>query len=94
VAECGNALQLDYPGAIFTQAAGENNQGLVVGTYQDSSGASHGFVYNSNTATYTSVEDPKGVGFTLVNGVNDEGMLVGFAMPTSTTAQGFVATPK
>ena len=66
----------------------------MVGTYQDSSGASHGFVYDSTTATYTSVDDPKGVGVTLVNGINDKGMLVGFTMPTSTTASGFVATPK
>jgi hypothetical protein len=87
-------VQLDYPGSIFTQATGENNFGLVVGTYQDSAGASHGFVYDSNTSTYSSVDDPSGVGVTFVNGVNDKGMLVGFTMPTSTTASGFVATPK
>ena len=90
----GTLLQLDYPGSTFTQATGENNFGLVVGTYQDSSGGSHGFVYDSNTSTYSSVDDPSGVGVTFVNGVNDKGTLVGFTMPTSTTASGFVATPK
>jgi hypothetical protein len=85
---------LDFPGSIFTQATGENNRGLVVGTYQDSANAFHGFVYDSKTATYTSVDDPHGVGVTFVNGVNDRGMLVGFTMPTGTTASGFVATPK
>jgi hypothetical protein len=51
-------------------------------------------VYDSKTATYSSVDAPNETGFTLVNGVNDKGMLVGFTMPTSTTASGFVATPK
>jgi hypothetical protein len=65
-----------------------------VGTYQDSSGASHGFVYNIRTGQYTSVDDPHGIGVTLVNGINDNGDLVGFIMPSSTLASGFVATPK
>jgi hypothetical protein len=90
----GTLLQLDYPGSTFTQATGENNFGLVVGTYQDSAGASHGFVYHVATATYTSVDDPHGVGVTLVNGVNDKGQLAGFIMPSSSTASGFVATPQ
>ena len=66
----------------------------MVGTYQDSSGAFHGFVYNTTTAQYTSVDDPDGIGVTFVNGINDKGMLVGFTIPNSTTASGFVATPK
>jgi hypothetical protein len=90
----GTLLQLDYPNSTFTQATGENNHGLVVGTYQDSAGNSHGFVYDSTTATYSSVDDPKGVGVTIVNGVNDKGQLAGFTMPTSTRASGFIATPK
>ena len=90
----GTLLQLDYPGSTFTQATGENNHGLVVGTYMDSAGATHGFVYDSATATYTSVDDPDGIGVTFVNGVSDKGQLVGFIMPSSTTASGFVATPK
>ena len=90
----GTLLQLDYPGSIFTQATGENNNGLVVGTYQDSSGASHGFVYDNRNQTYTSMDDPNGVGVTFVNSIDDNGTLVGFTMPTSTTASGFVATPQ
>jgi hypothetical protein len=90
----GTLVQLDYPGSTFTQATGENNHGLVVGTYVDSANATHGFVYNSSNATYTSVDDPEGVGVTFVNGINDKGELAGFIMPTSTTATGFVATPQ
>jgi hypothetical protein len=90
----GTFIQLDYPGSIFTQATGLNSSGQVAGTYQDSSGASHGFVYDIKSATFSSVDAPNGTGITLVNSINDLGQLAGFIMPTSTTASGFVATPK
>jgi hypothetical protein len=51
-------------------------------------------VYDNRNQSYTSVDDPHGVGFTFVNSINDNGQLVGFIMPTSTTASGFVATPQ
>jgi hypothetical protein len=64
----------------------------VVGFYQDSTMASHGFVYNTMTNKWQSVDDPNGIGTTVVNGTNDKHQLVGF-WGTSPNNTGFVATP-
>lgn len=87
----GNFLRLDYPRSTFTQATGLNNVNEVVGTYLDLGGMSHGFVYNVSTKTWTSVDDPNGIGTTVVNGTNDKHQLVGF-WGTAPTNTGFVAT--
>jgi hypothetical protein len=89
----GHITVLNYPGSTGTQALGLNNQGLVVGSWTDTSGNSHGFVYNVSTATFTSVDDPDGIGTTIVNGINDDGVLVGF-FGTAPLNSGFVATPE
>ncbi|MGA7632045.1 MAG: hypothetical protein WCB11_14870 [Terriglobales bacterium] len=93
----GHFTVLDYPGAAQTSASGLNNKGLVVGFYVDTQGNTHGFVYKTSSATFTSVDDPSGVGMTIVNGVNDNGDLVGFYGPNactgSSTCNGFEATP-
>jgi hypothetical protein len=69
----------------------------VVGFWTDSSSNTHGFVYSISAATFTSVDDPSGVGETIVNGINDDGTLVGFYGPSactgSSTCNGFIATP-
>ncbi len=88
----GHFTVLDYPGSSGTQALGLNNKGLVVGTWTDTSGNSHGFVYTVSSGTFTSVDDPDGIGTTIVNGINDNGLLVGF-YGTSPLNSGFVATP-
>jgi len=84
---------LDYPQATGTMALGLNNKGSVVGTYTDQAGNSHGFVYNISSKSFTSVDDPNGIGTTIVNGINDHGVLVGF-WGTSPNNTGFVATPQ
>lgn len=88
----GTYTQLDYPGATATQALGLNNSGLVVGSYVDSSNLTHGFVYNTSDSSWTSIDDPEGIGATIVNGVNDKGILVGF-YGTNPINSGFIATP-
>ena len=92
----GHFTVLNYPEAAQTSASGLNNKGSVVGFWVDSSGNTHGFVYNVSAATFTSVDDPSGVGETVLNGINDDGTLVGFYGPgacNSSTCDGFVATP-
>jgi hypothetical protein len=69
-----------------------------VGSCVDSGGVTHGFTYNINTKTYTSVDAPGSTG-TIVNGVNDEGSIVGFFTTGAivggvTVTDGFVATPE
>lgn len=91
----GHFTVLNYPESTNTSASGLNNKGQVVGFWTDSSGNTHGFVYDTTAATFTSVDDPSGVGETIVNGINDDGTLVGFYGPgacNSTTCNGFVAT--
>lgn len=83
---------LNFPASTSTQATGLNNNNQVAGVYVDGSGNSHGFVYNAATKSWTSVDDPNGIGTTVVNGINDNGDLVGF-WGTSPLNTAFVATP-
>jgi len=89
----GTFTKLDFPGAPFTQALGISYNGkLVSGTYIDAMGGMHGFVYNVATATFTSIDDPNGVGTTTVNGINDLGQLVGFYTTGVVTPSGVAVT--
>lgn len=83
--------QLQVPGTTFTQALGVNDHGVAVGSYLDSLGGSHGFVWNGST--YATVDDPLGIGTTVINGINDNGQLVGFFVDANGNTDGFVATP-
>ena len=73
----GAFQKLDFPGSTFTQALGINNMNEIVGQYVKA-GATHGFLYNTSTRVWTSIDDPNGVGTTVVNGINDKHHLVGF----------------
>jgi hypothetical protein len=89
----GTFTPLNFPGAMLTMALGVNNSNQVVGSYNDASGNSHGFIWSSATG-YLSIDDPNGVGTTVVNGINDAGWLVGFWGNTAAgISHGFVAKP-
>ena len=68
--------ELIYPGATLTIADKLNNQGQIAGTYTDQSAVRHGFVYDSATATYYTIDDP-GKSETSLNAINDQQTLVG-----------------
>jgi len=87
----GVLTKLDFPGSTFTQALGLNNKNEMVGRLHGRTGITHGFVYNTSTKTWMSVDDPNGIGTTVVNGTNDKHELVGF-WGTNPTNTGFVAT--
>jgi hypothetical protein len=78
-----------------TQALGINRSDQIVGSYDDASGATHGFVLTSPTsgATFQTIDDPQGVGSTVVNGLNDAGRLVGFFTDAGGNTDGFLAKP-
>ena len=70
--------------------------GCAVGYYQDSTGSQHGFLYNTNTATYTFLDDPSasftnGVEITQITGINNSGEITGFYSGPNGVFQGFVA---
>lgn len=90
----GTFTKLKAPGATSTSAFGLNKNGQVVGTYTDTSGGVHGFVYKGGS--FQSVDDPSGIGATIINGINDKGVIVGFygsCTTGGTTCDGFVGTP-
>ena len=68
---------LSYPSASRTIAHAINSSGTVVGHFTDTSGAVHGFTYNSATSTYSGAIDAPGASATLLIGINAEGNVVG-----------------
>lgn len=85
-------ITLAFPGASSTQAFGLNDANEVVGSYMESSGATHGFTWTPQGGFQT-VDDPNGVGATTVNGVNDHGDLVGFYTDSAGNTDGMLAMP-
>ena len=67
--------QIDVPNARFTRPFGVNASGQIVGVFQDSSGASHGFLRNPDDA-YTILDVPGAI-FTNASGINARGDIVG-----------------
>lgn len=80
---------LNYPGAVFTEALGVNNNGQVVGFYHDGVGNSHGFIYRNGT--YRTVDVPGAVS-TTISGINDSGAIVGSFLDQAGNTDGFVGT--
>jgi probable HAF family extracellular repeat protein len=76
------------PGARSTEALGIDNAGDVVGTYTDSSGRSHGFLYGSQ-GVLTTIDVP-GSTETFVNGINNLGTIVGSFTSSVSGTHGFI----
>jgi hypothetical protein len=91
-------ITIDAPGATQgTLVADVNDQGEIVGSFEDTNGVSHGFLRNSD-GTIT-VFDAPGAGTQLgmgthALGITDSGVIVGFfdssAAPPAPARQGFV----
>ena len=85
----GTYTSLDAPGSLSTLIYGNNNSGLAVGTYQDGSGATHGFSYTSSGGFSTI--DVAGAVATYVYGVDDAGDVVGSYFDGTNTHAFFMA---
>ncbi len=68
-----NFTILDFPGASDTTALGINNEGEIVGRYNDALGR-HGYLRSEDG--FTTIDVP-GVVFTVASGLNDHGTIVG-----------------
>jgi probable HAF family extracellular repeat protein len=79
---------IDVPGATFTDAAGINNAGQIVGTFSDATGT-HGFL---NTGGVFATINVPGAFVTQAFGINDAGQVVGF-FGDATGTHGFLALP-
>jgi probable HAF family extracellular repeat protein len=78
--------QIDGPGASFTDAAGINNRGEIVGAFQDGQGL-HGYVFRRGDFTILDVPVQGALTFALGN--NDRGQVVG-AYRSQGALHGFV----
>jgi hypothetical protein len=78
-------------GAIQTLIYGNNNQGVMVGEFSDSSYKEHGLVYDG--ATFAQVDYP-GATVTRVLDINTSGQLAGAYTDGSGRYHGFIATPQ
>ena len=81
---------------MFSQVLGVNDQGLAVGYYGDSTLSQHGYFYNTNTGTYSFLDDPdaafsNGVEVTQITGINNSGEITGFYSDANGVFHGFVA---
>jgi len=88
------------PGAtfVFSQLLGVNDGGIAVGYYGDSLVSQHGFLYDTNTGTYTFLDDPaeafnNGVEVTQITGISDSGELTGFYSDANGLFHSFTACP-
>jgi hypothetical protein len=94
----GNKLDwLSGPkGAVSVQALGLNNEDQVVGSYTDATGATHGFLFDQKSNTYTTIDDKNGVtgptAMTVLNGINDNGQVVGFYLDKNGNTDGLGVT--
>jgi uncharacterized membrane protein len=66
---------IEVPGSISTSPKGINNNGDVVGDYQNSSGV-FGFLLSGGI--YTTISCPGATAGTFVYGINDNGVIVGY----------------
>jgi uncharacterized membrane protein len=78
---------IDFPGATYTIANGINNQGDIVGQYNDASGKSHGFL--RHLGVFSSIDFPGALG-TVANGINVGGDIVGSYSIGTADSHGFL----
>ena len=88
------------PGATFVSSTilGINDKGIAVGSYLDSTGSAHGFLYNTKTGVYTFLDDPReafhnGMENTSIWGITNSGEITGLYSDANGVFHGFVANP-
>jgi probable HAF family extracellular repeat protein len=85
----GSITTIDGPGATNTFATGINNRGAVTGSFYDSNGTAHGYVWVAGTMT---TFDPPGSTGTFAYGINNIGTIAGYYWDSSGGIHGFVRT--
>src|SRR5437016_1835731 len=81
----------DPSGIASTLAEGINGLGQIVGSYNDASGRTHGFIYKPNSSTpFTTIDDPSGNNFTVAQGINASGQVVGYYEDANHHSHGFL----
>jgi len=93
----GHFRQVNFPtnspaSPALDQNLGVNDEGIVVGFYNDNNNASHGYEYNIWTRQFSTVVDPNSPGASLTAAaINDHGDVAGFyTNPTTGNTDGFL----
>jgi hypothetical protein len=64
---------------MTNQLLGVNEEGVAIGFYVDTAGATHGYTYTIQSNTYAAnIDDPNGIGATTAAAINDLNEIVGF----------------
>jgi hypothetical protein len=89
---------INLRGALQTQPNGINDQGVIVGQYLDSSGFSHGYIWEKGKKL-VKLDDPNGTStgaYAINSNYNDKSgeMVVGTYTSTSGTPEGFLYNAK
>ncbi|MGH9452246.1 MAG: hypothetical protein ACRD11_17195 [Terriglobia bacterium] len=80
------------PVALAISAMSINDLGEIACTYTDVNGGLDGCV--SNRWTFSTVDDPNGIGTTSITGINDEDLLAGSFVDSNGTMHGLLVTPE
>ena len=78
---------IDFPGAVTTDLGAINESGVMVGSYTDGTGASHGFKFDGDT--FAAFDYPGAIS-TAATSVNSRGDIAGFFLDAAKQWHGFV----
>jgi len=81
----------DPPGSTDTVAHAVNNRGQIVGRFQDSAGAVHGYLRQAG-GSFVTIDPPDAI-FTIAFDINDAGTIVGIWQAPGGTLHGFTRSP-
>lgn len=84
-------LAFDPPNSVDTVAQAVNDQGEVVGRFQDSAGVVHGYLRNAD-GSFVTIDQPGSV-LTSALGINNVGTIVGVWQAQDGTLHGFSRSP-
>jgi hypothetical protein len=80
---------IDFPGAVTTDVSGISSSGVIVGTYTDTTGTSHGFRLDGDT--FTTIDYPNATASAAIS-VNSRGDVAGFFLDAANQWHGFVSS--
>jgi hypothetical protein len=95
----GTFIEFTYPGSTDTEVYGLSDgafDNIIVGSYVDGSGNTHGFLLRNPTAgkdaIWQTLDEPNAAGTTVVTGMNNHHAITGYYVDSSGNTNGFLAT--
>jgi uncharacterized membrane protein len=87
----GNAIALDFPGAVQTEAFAINDNGAIVGYYSKTPSPNlsrHGFIYNNDQ--WATLDYPNSTVQTELTGISDSSLIIGTTIKGSNAIGSFL----